>query len=107
MKYKWYKWRQYTSSRVSEWKYILLDEGYIGNQNAIKELLDNRGSLCTWSEHFRRVEVKPAYNVPSEVLIQLRDNEQAKIKECEGKLKWLYSYNNLYAHKKIQGYKNT
>jgi hypothetical protein len=88
-KFKWYKWRQMTSSSLSKWAYILVSESYISSPNGIKELLDNKGLLCTWSEHFRRVEVKPAYDVPMKVIVEEILKNENKIKDCKDVLDFL------------------
>jgi hypothetical protein len=81
-KYQWYKYREYTAGGVGEWKYIHVPYDYfMPHQDRIdEEYLDRKGLLCTWSEHFRRVEIKKAGKVPEKIV-------QEKIKEITGNLK--------------------
>ena len=89
MKFKWYQWREHTSAAVSKWKYVLICTDYLKKPKDVAEYLDNAGMLCTWSEHFRRVEVRSADTVPLEAIVERIYHNEKRIKDCQEELKWL------------------
>lgn len=89
MKFKWYKWREHTSGAISKWEYILVCNSFINKPQLVKEHLENTGLLSTWSEHFRKVEVLPAYKVPADVIVEKTKDIEELIKNRTEELKWL------------------
>jgi hypothetical protein len=89
-KYQWYKYREHTAGGVGEWKYIYIPYvSYMPQQDWIEEYLDRKGLLCTWSEHFRRVEIKKVSMVPEKIVEDEICKTEYCCKEYKEKLDWL------------------
>lgn len=88
-KFRWYKWRQYTAGAIGEWKYICVPSYLTGE--SVKEYLDHKGLLDTWSEHFRRVVIKSiSTKIPEKILEDNIKEITARMNDLESKRVWLY-----------------
>lgn len=98
MKLLWYKWRQHTSSSVSEWRYISVnaDMNYMPKKEWIEEMLDRNNFLDKWSEHYRRVEIRKVKTIPvkdlKEKINDIKDtitNLSNELKDLDSELRFL------------------
>jgi hypothetical protein len=93
MKFAWYKYRQHTAGAVTEWRYIIISSQFRNvsrvMRDQIAEFLDKEGLLDTWSEHFRRVEIRPTNKIPKEVIENEIREIEVRNEDLRKKLKWL------------------
>lgn len=89
----WYKYREHMAWGIGEWKYITIPTDFAQTKSHIFEYLNDHNLLSTWSEHYRRTEVKKTNKIPKKIIQDKIKSLSMTIKDNQKTLKWLKQQN--------------